>query len=123
MRFTERDDASRDRVHASRNASGETREVAYDTRSPAIIALAADGRVARLDLAVGGGVLEGELRQDDAGAAIRATLTGVDLRTISPDLLGRVTADVEAENGVARYLYGTKIDVTDEIIAMSRAYA
>lgn len=35
----------------------------------------------------------------------------------------RVTADVEAENGVARYLYGTKIDVTDEIIAMSRAYA
>ena len=27
----------------------------------------------------------------------------------------RVTADVVAENGVARYLYGTKIDVTDEM--------
>lgn len=35
----------------------------------------------------------------------------------------RVTADVEAEDGVARYLYGTKIDVTDEIVAMSRQYA
>ncbi|WP_422057623.1 PAS domain-containing protein [Sphingomonas sp.] len=35
----------------------------------------------------------------------------------------RVTADVEAEKGVARYLYGTKIDVTDEILAMSRQYA
>lgn len=27
----------------------------------------------------------------------------------------RVTADVVAENGVARHLYGTKIDVTDEM--------
>ncbi|HEY0624045.1 PAS domain-containing protein [Sphingomonas sp.] len=27
----------------------------------------------------------------------------------------RITADVVAENGVARYLYGTKIDVTDEM--------
>ena len=85
---------------------GRVREVAYDTRSPAIIALAADGRVARLDLAVGGGVLEGELRQDDAGAAIRATLTGVDLRTISPDLLGRVTADVDLR-GTGATLDGT----------------
>lgn len=35
----------------------------------------------------------------------------------------RVTADVEVENGVARYLYGTKIDVTDEVVAASRQYA
>lgn len=35
----------------------------------------------------------------------------------------RVTADVEVENGVARYLYGTKIDVTDEVVAISRQYA
>jgi PAS domain-containing protein len=27
----------------------------------------------------------------------------------------RITADVVAENGVARYLYGTKIDATDEM--------
>lgn len=27
----------------------------------------------------------------------------------------RITADVVSENGVARYLYGTKIDVTDEM--------
>lgn len=35
----------------------------------------------------------------------------------------RVTADVEVEKGVARYLYGTKIDVTDEVVAISRQYA
>lgn len=35
----------------------------------------------------------------------------------------RVTADVEAENGVARYLYGTKIDVTDEVVALARQSA
>jgi PAS domain S-box-containing protein len=35
----------------------------------------------------------------------------------------RVTADVAVEDGVARYLYGTKIDVTDEIIASSRMCA
>lgn len=28
----------------------------------------------------------------------------------------RVTADVEVENGAARYLYGTKIDVTEEVL-------
>ena len=85
---------------------GRVREVAYDTRSPAVIALAADGRVIRLDLSVGGGVLEGELRQDDEAASIRATLTGVDLRTISPDLVGRVTADVDLR-GTGQNLDGT----------------
>lgn len=33
----------------------------------------------------------------------------------------RVTADVEAENGVARYLYGTKIDVTHEVLGTAVA--
>ena len=33
----------------------------------------------------------------------------------------RVTADVAVEDGVARYLYGTKIDVTDEIMASAAA--
>lgn len=35
----------------------------------------------------------------------------------------RVTADVMVDNGVPRYLYGTKIDVTDEVVAISRQYA
>ncbi|WP_343519910.1 PAS domain-containing protein [Sphingomonas sp.] len=33
----------------------------------------------------------------------------------------RVTADVVREGGVARYLYGTKIDVTAEMAARDRA--
>ncbi|WP_423603071.1 PAS domain-containing protein [Sphingomonas sp. MS122] len=33
----------------------------------------------------------------------------------------RVTADVMREDGVARYLYGTKIDVTAEMAARDRA--
>lgn len=33
----------------------------------------------------------------------------------------RVTADVEVQNGVARYLYGTKIDVTEEVIGAAIA--
>jgi translocation and assembly module TamB len=85
---------------------GEVREVAYQTRGPAIVALAGDGRVVRVDLAVGGGVLEGELRQDSEAATIVATLTGVDLRTLSPDLLGRVTADVNLR-GTGDNLEGT----------------
>lgn len=35
----------------------------------------------------------------------------------------RVTADVAVEDGVARYLYGTKVDVTDEIIGSAVAAA
>ena len=33
----------------------------------------------------------------------------------------RVTADVVREDGVARYLYGTKIDVTEEMATRDRA--
>lgn len=33
----------------------------------------------------------------------------------------RITADVVAENGVARYLYGTKIDVTAEMTGERRS--
>ncbi|MEG3179876.1 PAS domain-containing protein [Sphingomonas sp. LT1P40] len=33
----------------------------------------------------------------------------------------RITADVVCENGVARYLYGTKIDVTEEMAARTEA--
>ncbi|MCP3730228.1 PAS domain-containing protein [Sphingomonas sp. MG17] len=33
----------------------------------------------------------------------------------------RVTADVVCEDGVARYLYGSKVDVTDEMAARDEA--
>lgn len=71
--------------------AGRVREIAFTTRSPAVVALSGDGRVARLDLGVGGGVLTGELRQDSRAAVIEANLTSVDLQSLAPDLRGRVT--------------------------------
>lgn len=71
--------------------SGRVREVAFTTRSPAVVALSGDGRVARVDLGVGGGVLTGELRQDSRAAIIEANLSSVDLQSLAPDLRGRVT--------------------------------
>ena len=76
------------------SGAGEVRDVAFSTRNPAIIALAGDGRVARVDLSVGGGVLLGELRQDSDAAVIQADLTSVELGSIAPDLRGRVTGRV-----------------------------
>lgn len=73
---------------------GRVREVAFTTRAPAIIALNGDGRVVRLDLGVGGGVLTGELRQDKAGSAIQADLTNIEMGSITPDLRGQVTGRV-----------------------------
>lgn len=70
---------------------GRVREIAFTTRNPAVIALAGDGRVARVDLGVGGGVLLGELRQDSRAAIIEAHLTSVDLGSLMPDMRGRVT--------------------------------
>lgn len=71
--------------------SGRVREIAFSTRNPAVIALSGDGRVARVDLTVGGGVLTGELRQDSRAAIIEANLTSVDLGSLAPDLRGRAT--------------------------------
>ncbi|MGQ3039543.1 MAG: translocation/assembly module TamB domain-containing protein [Brevundimonas sp.] len=71
--------------------SGRVREVAFTTRSPAVVALSGDGRVARVDLGIGGGVLTGELRQDSRAAIIEANLSSVDLQSLAPDLRGRVT--------------------------------
>lgn len=70
---------------------GRVREIAFTTRNPAVIALSGDGRVARVDLAVGGGVLLGELRQDSRAAIIEANLTSVDLGSLIQDMRGRVT--------------------------------
>ena len=71
--------------------SGRVREIAFVTRNPMVIALSGDGRVARVDLGIGGGVLLGELRQDSRAAIIEANLTSVDLGTLIQDMRGRVT--------------------------------
>ena len=76
------------------SGAGRVREIAFSTRNPAVIALAGEGRVARVDLAVGGGVLLGELRQDSDAAVLQADLTSVELGSIAPDLRGRVTGRV-----------------------------
>lgn len=73
------------------SGDGRIREIAFSTRNPAVIAIAGDGRVARLDLTVGGGVLLGEVRQDSDAAVVQADLTSVDLGSIAPDLRGSVT--------------------------------
>lgn len=70
---------------------GRVREIAFTTRNPAVIALSGDGRVARVDLGIGGGVLLGELRQDSRAAIIEANLTSVDLGSLIEDMRGRVT--------------------------------
>lgn len=74
--------------------AGRVREVAFTTRNPAVVALAGEGRVARVDLSIGGGLLLGELRQDSDAALIQADLTSVDLGSIAPDLRGRVTGRI-----------------------------
>ncbi|HEY1072815.1 translocation/assembly module TamB domain-containing protein [Brevundimonas sp.] len=76
---------------------GRVREVAFTTRAPAIIALNGDGRVVRLDLGVGGGVLAGELRQDKAGSVIQAELTNVEMGSLTPDLRGQITGRVSLQ--------------------------
>lgn len=73
---------------------GSVREIDFTTRSPAVVALSGDGRVVRVDLAVGGGVLTGDLRQDSRAAVIEANLTSVELGSLSPDLRGRVTGNL-----------------------------
>lgn len=73
---------------------GRVREVAFSTRAPAVVAFAADGRVARVDLNVGSGILIGELRSDSEAALLRADLTSVDLKSIAPDLRGAVTGRI-----------------------------
>ena len=74
--------------------SGSVRDVDFSTRNPAVVALSGDGRVVRVDLSVGGGMLIGELRQDSDAAVIQADLTSVELGSIAPDLRGRMTGRV-----------------------------
>ncbi|WP_396593946.1 translocation/assembly module TamB domain-containing protein [Brevundimonas sp. R86498] len=74
--------------------SGSVRDIDFATRNPAVVALSGDGRVVRVDLSVGGGMLIGELRQDSTAAVLQADLTSVELGSIAPDLRGRVTGRV-----------------------------
>ncbi|WP_428152667.1 translocation/assembly module TamB domain-containing protein [Brevundimonas sp.] len=76
------------------SGAGKVRDVAFSTRNAAVVALAGDGRVARVDLSIGGGVLLGEVRQDSDAAVIQADLTSVELGSIAPDLRGRVTGRI-----------------------------
>jgi translocation and assembly module TamB len=73
---------------------GRVREIAFTTRNPAVLAISGNGKVARLDLNVGGGVLTGELRQDANAASINADLSAVELGSLAPDLRGSVTGKV-----------------------------
>ncbi len=76
---------------------GRVREVAFTTRAPAVIALNGDGRVVRVDLGLGGGVLTGELRQDKAGSVIQAEMANVEMGSLAPDLRGQITGRVSLQ--------------------------
>ena len=90
---------------------GRVREVAFTTRSPAIIALNGDGRVVRVDLGVGGGVLTGELRQDKAGSAIQADMTNVEMGSLAPDLRGQITGRVSLQGSGDRLNGSANVDL------------
>ncbi|WP_298744651.1 translocation/assembly module TamB domain-containing protein [uncultured Brevundimonas sp.] len=94
--------------------SGRVREVAFVTRNPAVVALAGDGRVVRVDLGVGGGVLTGELRQDSRAAIVAADLTSVELGALAPDLRGRATGRISLR-GAGADLSGSANVTLDDV--------
>jgi translocation and assembly module TamB len=90
---------------------GRVREVAFTTRAPAVIALNGDGRVVRVDLGVGGGILTGELRQDKAGSAIQADLTNVEMGSLAPDLRGQITGRISLQGSGDRLNGSANVDL------------
>jgi len=94
--------------------SGRVREIAFATRNPAVIALSGDGRVARVDLGIGGGVLLGEMRQDSRAAIIEANLTSIDLGSLIQDMRGRVTGRLSLR-GAGNDLSGSANVTLDDI--------
>jgi translocation and assembly module TamB len=93
---------------------GRVREIAFNTRNPAVIALSGDGRVARVDLGIGGGVLLAELRQDSRAAIIEANLTSIDLGSLIQDMRGRVTGRLSLR-GAGEDLSGSANVTLDDI--------
>lgn len=93
---------------------GRVREIAFNTRNPAVIALSGDGRVARLDLGIGGGVLLADLRQDSRAAIIEANLTSIDLGSLIQDMRGRVTGRLSLR-GAGEDLSGSANVTLDDI--------
>ena len=85
---------------------GRVREVAFLTRNPAVVTLTADGHAARFDLGIGGGVLQGELRQTTEAVVLDADLSAVELGSIAPDLRGSVTGKI-ALRGAGASLSGS----------------
>lgn len=98
----------------SLSGRGSVRDVDFNTRSPAVVALSGDGRVVRLDVGVGGGVLLGELRSDSNAALVQADLTSVELGSILQDLRGRVTGRVSLR-GTGDDLNGTANVTLDDV--------
>ncbi|MFC5371560.1 translocation/assembly module TamB domain-containing protein [Brevundimonas faecalis] len=90
---------------------GRVREVAFTTRTPAVLALNGDGRVVRVDLGLGGGVLTGELRQDSKGSVIQADLTNVEMGSVAPDLRGQVTGRVSLQGAGDRLSGSADVDL------------
>ncbi len=90
---------------------GRVREVAFTTRAPAIIALNGDGRVVRVDLGVGGGVLTGELRQDKDGSVIQADMSNIEMGSLTPDLRGQITGRVSLQGSGDRLNGSANVDL------------
>lgn len=90
---------------------GRVREVAFTTRNPAVLALNGDGRVVRVDLGLGGGVLTGELRQDSKGSVIQADLANVEMGSLAPDLRGQVTGRVSLQGAGDRLTGSADVDL------------
>ena len=81
-------------LQASLSGSGRFRQVDFRTLEPISVRLAGEDRAARLRLELGGGRLDLDGHETAAGATLTSVLQGVDLKTISPDFVGKVDARV-----------------------------
>jgi len=81
-------------MQASLNGSGRFRQVEFHTIEPATLRLAGQDRDARVKLELGGGMFDLATHETPAGASLAGTLQGVDLKTLSPDFVGKVDARV-----------------------------
>lgn len=99
--------ARQDQAHSlTLSGGGRVRDIRFNTRAPAVFALNGDGRVARVDLGLGGGFLTGELKQDSKGSAIQADLNNVEMGSLVPNLRGQVTGRMSLQ-GQGDSLNGT----------------